>query len=326
MTTVLLKLSEIKKKLIPLSAIKANLFTEKNFEKFFSSNNLKEIESSFTPKDLLELKKNIIIHRIKKARKDAVAKIQQMWYKYKLKLKIHKLAHHLTGCYTVSIAPKGKTVAYIKIFNDEENKDRCVTLNMNFCQIRNKLVFDIPKNKFYTSKKIMHFNFLNRNHEVFFDENYKKVLYNNQYVHQIDFSYVDKNQKILEETEKKLREKNNYYSSNNISTEDEKEYSKKYTLTPTTERTTKFKFDKNSIDIDDDEDEYGGLRPKDKSSMNDNPILKEKRFSFDSTYSCKTKLKSILKESNPDICRKRRSIRDNSKKVSFGKIETLCYK
>ena len=57
MTTVLLKLSEIKKKLIPLSAIKANLFTEKNFEKFFSSNNLKEIESSFTPKDLLELKK-----------------------------------------------------------------------------------------------------------------------------------------------------------------------------------------------------------------------------------------------------------------------------
>ena len=60
--------------------------------------------------------------------------------------------------------------------------------------------------------------------------------------------------------------------------------------------------------------------------MNDDPFIKEKRFSFDSTYSCKTKLKSILKESNPDICRKRRSIRDNSKKVSFGKIETLCYK
>ena len=44
----------------------------------------------------------------------------------------------------------------------------------------------------------MHFIFLNRNNKIFYDENYKKVKFINEYVHEIDFSLIDENQKKLE--------------------------------------------------------------------------------------------------------------------------------
>ena len=320
MTTVLSNLKNIGKKLTSLTSIKSNIFSEKFIEKLISTKNYREIELSLNTKDLLELKKRIIIYRIKKLRNDSALIIQKMWGKYLQKLNIHKLAHHLTGCYTVSIASKGRTKAFIKIFCDETNKDCYKVQRLRYCPIRNCFAIDIPKNKFYTSKKIMHFIFLNRNNEKFFDENYKKVYFVNEYVHQIDFSCYDKNQKICEEAAKKEKERQKQNDINNLSTEDEKEYLEKYPSTPTPERNVKFKFDK--------EDEYSELRAKDSINIDESFNKKEKRFeSFDSTYSCKTKLKSILKDSNIELLRNRRSNRNSFKKVSFGKteIETFIY-
>ena len=174
----------------------------------------------------------------------------------------------------------------------------------------------------------MHFIFLNRDKKEFYDENYEKVYFFNECVHRVDFSYIDKNQKKLEENSKKEKENSKNSDINNTSTEDEKDYSEKKTLTPTTNKSFKFKFASKAKDIneDDEEDEYSGLRPNKDIGLN-NICAKEKRYeSFDVSYTSKTKLKSILKYSNLEERKKRRSIKETSKKVTFGITETLCFK
>ena len=331
MTTALSNLkTKISKKIKSLTLTKSN-FDDDYLEKLFSSKNLKEIEASLSPKDLLELKKRIIIYRIKKFRNESAIKIQKMWNKYVNMLSIHKLAHHLTGCYTIYLESKGRTKVFIKIFCDESNKDVFHICSMRFCPIRKCFVLDIPKNKFFTQKKIMHFIFLNRKNESFYDDNYEKAFFFNECVHKVDFSVIDKNQKILEEKKKKekIKSENSKHSDiNNLSTEDEKDNSESLTLTPTPENSIKFKFDVKNINTnEDDTDEYSGLRPVESSDIKSS-VRRQKRYeSFDVSHShlVKTKLKSILKDSNPDLLRQRRNKRESFKKVSFGKTETLSF-
>ena len=331
MTTAPLNLkTKISKKIKSLTLTKSN-FDDDYLEKLFSSKNLKEIEASLSPKDLLELKKRIIIYRIKKFRNESAIKIQKMWNKYINKLSIHKLAHHLTGCYTIYLESKGRTKVFIKIFCDESNKDVFHICSMRFCPIRKCFVLDIPKNKFFTQKKIMHFIFLNRKNESFYDDNYEKAFFFNECVHKVDFSVIDKNQKKLEEKKKKekIKSENSKHSDiNNLSTEDEKDNSESLTLTPTPENSIKFKFDVKNINTnEDDTDEYSGLRPAESSDIK-SFVRRQKRYeSFDVSHShlIKTKLKSILKDSNPDLLRQRRNKRESFKKVSFGKTETLSF-
>ena len=331
MTTALSNLkTKISKKIKSLTLTKSN-FDDDYLEKLFSSKNLKEIEASLSPKDLLELKKRIIIYRIKKFRNESAIKIQKMWNKYVNMLSIHKLAHHLTGCYTIYLESKGRTKVFIKIFCDESNKDVFHICSMRFCPIRKCFVLDIPKNKFFTPKKIMHFIFLNRKNESFYDDNYEKAFFFNEYVHKVDFSVIDKNQKKLEEKKKKekIKSENSKHSDiNNLSTEDEKDNSESLTLTPTPENSIKFKFDVKNINTnEDDTDEYSGLRPAESSDIK-SFVRRQKRYeSFDVSHShlIKTKLKSILKDSNPDLLRQRRNKRESFKKVSFGKTETLSF-
>ena len=331
MTTALSNLkTKISKKIKSLTLTKSN-FDDDYLEKLFSSKNLKEIEASLSPKDLLELKKRIIIYRIKKFRNESAIKIQKMWNKYINKLSIHKLAHHLTGCYTIYLESKGRTKVFIKIFCDESNKDVFHICSMRFCPIRKCFVLDIPKNKFFTQKKIMHFIFLNRKNESFYDDNYEKAFFFNECVHKVDFSVIDKNQKKLEEKKKKekIKSENSKHSDiNNLSTEDEKDNSESQTLTPTPENSIKFKFDVKNINTnEDDTDEYSGLRPAESSDIK-SFVRRQKRYeSFDVSHShlIKTKLKSILKDSNLDLLRQRRNKRESFKKVSFGKTETLMF-
>ena len=331
MTTALSNLkTKISKKIKSLTLTKSN-FDDDYLEKLFSSKNLKEIEASLSPKDLLELKKRIIIYRIKKFRNESAIKIQKMWNKYINKLSIHKLAHHLTGCYTIYLESKGRTKVFIKIFCDESNKDVFHICSMRFCPIRKCFVLDIPKNKFFTQKKIMHFIFLNRKNESFYDDNYEKAFFFNECVHKVDFSVIDKNQKKLEEKKKKekIKSENSKHSDiNNLSTEDEKDNSESLTLTPTPENSIKFKFDVKNINTnEDDTDEYSGLRPSESSDIK-SFVRRQKRYeSFDVSHShlIKTKLKSILKDSNLILLRQRRNKRESFKKVSFGKTETLMF-
>ena len=322
MSTVLSTIKSLQKKINSFSS-KSNLFNEQFLEKLFSIKNLnlKEIENSFNPKELLELKKSIIIYRIKKIRNESALKIQKMWEKYITKIKVHKLAHHLTGCYTVTTDSKGMTKAFIKIYYNEENINEYKILPLRFCPIRKIFACDIPKNKFFTSKKKMRFLFMNKNEEVFFDDNYKKVFFYNIYVHEIDFSSIDKNQKITEELYRKEsidRQKNNNSNlSSNISTEDEKDkyIKEKGSLSPSPNNRKRFKFHLKN----EEEDEYNGLRAPGCTGTRD--VIKRRKYE-----SFELKLKSILKDSNAELCKQRRSLRESNKKVTFGETETICFK
>ena len=316
-------------------------YNEQNIEELFSNKNIDEIESLYSNKKaLFKLKQKIIIYRIKKLRNESALKIQKMWSRYIIRLKAHKLAHHVRGCYTISPEIKNACKIYIKIFTNEFKKEEYQIKRLHYCQIRNAFVIDIPKNKFYTQKKIMHFNFL-KNNEIFYDSKYDKVLYLNNYVHQIDFSLYDKRQKKLDETiysvnelfpKYKIYNNSNSKDSNYLSTEDEKDNSENLALTPDKyirKNSPHFIFSGKSI-TEFHEDEYAGLRAngirsvkrKGTDKSNTVKIHKSKSFkkfeSFDATYSCKSQLKSILKESNKELCKKRLNLMDSEKKVSFG--------
>lgn len=194
MNTVLSKTKITQKEAILLKGFNNAEIDEKIIEEIISKNNEREIESLYTQKEIFELKTKIIIIRIKKLRIECARKIQNMWNKYKMRINVHKLAHKVSGCYTISPASKDALKMQIKIFTNELKKDEYKILSLDFCKIRNCFVKDIPKNKFYTSRKIMYFNFI-KNNKIFFDNKYEKVLYLNDYVHRIDFSVYDKNQK-----------------------------------------------------------------------------------------------------------------------------------
>ena len=302
--------------------------------------NLKEdeIESLYKKNELLELKNKILIHRIKKLRNESALKIQNIWKKYKMRFIVHKLSHKVRGCYTVYPEAKDALKMYIRIFTNELNKEEYKIMRLDFCPIRKCFLKDIPKNKFYTSKKIMYFNFI-KNDKIFFDEKYEKVLYNNEYVHKVDFSIYDKGQKLLDETiynKKEFFFKCKYNNSSSkdsiyLSTEDEKENSEKSILTPDKAKNTstfKFSFNKNDTfnEIEEEAyDEYDGLRSIKRKCTNEaikNVKIKKplKRFkSFDANYSVQSKLTSILKESSCEELHKRKLNMDSGKKVSFGK-------
>ena len=324
MSTVLSTLKSFQEKITSFSK-RSNRFTEQFLEKLFSSKNInfKELEKAYNPSELLELKKGIIIYRIKKLRNESAIKIQKMWEKYLNKINVHKLAHHLTGCYTITTESKGMTKVFIKIFYDEEDKGHFKTLPLHFCPIRKIFACDIPKNKFYTSKKKMRFVFLNKNDEEFFDDNYKKVFFYNKYVHEIDFSSFDKNQKITEEAYRKESIDRKKQNESNISTEDEKDIKESLALTSSSRhRSRKFKFDVNNYLEEnkehEEEDEYSGLRAP--GCTGTHQVIKRRNYE-----SFELKLKSILKDSNADLLKQRRSIRESSKKVTFGETETICF-
>ena len=310
---------------------KTKAFTEENIEELISKANGGELESLYSGEELLNIKQKLLIHRIKQLRNNSALKIQTMWSRYLTRLKVHKTAHHVQGCYTISPNIKNVTKVSIKIFTNELNKDEFTILPLRFCQIRKSFVIDIPKNKFYTKKKLLRFNFIYKNN-IFFDDNYDQVLYFNEMVHEVDLSLYDKKQKILEETvynlselfKKKLFSYSSSKDSNCLSTEDEKENSEYSTLTPD-KFTRKFTFSE-SKDENDDEDEYSGLRAikrKGTEQEKEKVVQKYKKFeSFDIAYSCKSKLKSILKWPNIEL-NKRRVNRESNKKVSFG--ETIYF-
>lgn len=334
MTAVLTKIMHKRIKSLQPSTIKE--YTEQNLEELISTINEKEIESIYNNQELLYLKQRLLVHRIRKLRNDSALKIQEMWNRYKTRLKVHKLAHRVRGCYTISPSVKNVTKIYIKIFTNELNKDEFKIVPLHFCQIRKSFVVDIPKNKFYTKKKLLRFNFIYKN-KIFFDDNYEQVLFFNENVHQVDLAIYDKKQKILDDTiyNMNLIKKMKIFQSsskdvNYLSTEDEKESSENSNLTSDKIgiKENKFPFSGNKIEEndedEDEEDEYDGLRAikrKGTDRAKVKAFRKMKRFeSFDMTYSCKSKLKSILKDPNLEF---KRSNRLSNKKVSFGETVYL---
>ena len=321
MTAVLTKIMH--KRVKSLQPINVKEYNELNLEELISAINEKEIELLYNNQELLYLKQKLLIHRIRQLRNASALKIQGMWDRYLTRLKVHKLAHHVHGCYTISPSVKNVTKISIKIFTDESNKDVFKIYPLHYCQIRKSFVIDIPKNKFYTKKKILRFNFIYRD-KIFFDDNYEQVYFFNEKVHQIDLAIYDKKQKILDETiynpnnYKKMKIFQNSPKDTNLSTEDEKEPSDNSTLTPDklSKKGKKFAFSDNKIKENDEDDEYNGLRAVKRAGTERDKVKVFKKLKrFESFDMSKSNLKSILKE--PEL-NKKRSNRMSNKKVSFG--------
>lgn len=114
--------------------------------------------------------------------------------------KKHKLYYSLYPSFP-SEKSKKKNNIKIKIYTDLSSPDNFSILPVRFCPFRNCYVFDIPKKKFPSYKKIMNFNFITNNNKVKIDKKYKVVLFGNEKVNQIDFRKFDK----------KESSKNNYH-------------------------------------------------------------------------------------------------------------------
>ena len=158
--------------------------------------------------ELFKIKQRIIILRILQLREKSAIKIQQYWKKSQLKLEIHKLSHHVHGCYTISPSINNISKMYIKIYTNDVDNSEFKILPMRFCPIRKSFVIDIPKNKFYNNSKILRFNFIYKN-EIYFDENYKKVFFIDDYVHELNLNNYDKKQQIFDDKLKEILNKIN---------------------------------------------------------------------------------------------------------------------
>ena len=335
MTTVLSKTKVIKRRTKSFQLKKNESITNINVENVIKNNKEDEIESFYNKKEILELKHKILIYRIKKLRNESALKIQNIWNKYIIRNKVHRLSHKVRGCYTVYPEAKDACKMYIKIYINEYNKKEFKILKLDFCPIRKCFVKDIPKNKFYTPKKIMYFNFI-KNNRIFFDDKYEKVLYSDEYVHKVDFSIYDKRQKLLDETIYKNIYKNNdnkfelysnpkhnksiYKDLNLLSTEDEKENSEN--SPDKSKYITKFNYSPNYTfnKIEEEDDEYEGLRAIKRKCTNE-PIKEieiNKPYKKFKSFEINYPLKSILKEPNCTKLHKRKLNMENKRKVSFG--------
>ena len=225
---------------------------------------------------------------------------------------------------------KNKKDLKIKLFTDLSSPNNYSILPVRFCPLRNCHVFDIPKKKFLSHKKIMNFNFLNHN-KVVIDPKYKIVLFGEDYVNQIDFKKFDKKEKF----------KNNYFKITLNKIESSGTESGESNSYSDYEDDSKEKKEKNlneNLDINDClnhniinfNKNYNNKLENDCVLSNTLSNSTKDSFSLNSPIfkKCKKKRsKSILKNKNGSKSKnKYREKSSNSKRVSFGFSQISFYK
>ena len=300
MTTIDIEQNEINLKIKNYIKISNYLRISTEEKQKFLKNELKTKILSFlcNKHKLCKIKQRIIILRILQIREKSAIKIQQYWKQSQLKLNIHKLAHHVHGCYSIYPSINDISKIFIKIYTSIWNTFDYKILPLRFCPIRKSFVIDIPKNKFCNCSKILHFNFIYKD-KIYFDEKYKKILFCNDYVHELNLDDYDKKQQTFDNIYNEIIDKINL----------------------------KNKIENSSFEEDEETDEYSDLKPNTYLS-NDSKEMKfikkslmEKRFE-----SC-----DLIKKNYSSILRNPYGKRRNNKKltliakrrVSFGTIEYI---
>ena len=146
-----------------------------------------------------KIKEILLIKKILLIRKFSIQKIIENILEYKRYKKIKKLTNKIKNCYSISPSIKNVTNILIKIFYNQKNYKKFKIYNLNFCPIRKKFVFDIPKKKFIKSNKIFRFVFL-INNKIFIDKNYKCILINGIIMNTINFKEYDEKINLLNKT------------------------------------------------------------------------------------------------------------------------------
>jgi hypothetical protein len=154
-----------------------------------------------------KIKKFILIQNILKIRKEAIKKIInniRHFIKYKRDYnknitKTQKLIKKIKDCYSISPTYNNMTKMSIKIYCDPKNTKKFEIVPLNFCPIRKRFVFDIPKKKFFLkSNKTLRFNFI-ANDQIIVDNSFYSCNINNIFVNEINFIDIDNKIKKLNE-------------------------------------------------------------------------------------------------------------------------------
>jgi hypothetical protein len=271
-------------------------------------------------------RKTILIKGILQKREQSASFIQNKFKTFIMKKDLIALATKHKFYYSIypsflSEKNKNKKIK-IKIFTDLGSPDNYTILPLRYCLLRNCHVFDIPKNKFPSNKKIMNFNFLTNSNKVIIDPKYKVVLFGNDYVNQIDFKTFDR----------KEASKNNYIklSLKNESSGSDSGDSDCYSDNENDDDSEKQK-DLNENLNDDLNHNYIFLNKNGKLENSNTMSNSTKDSFFSPKKKCKKKKrsKSILKNKNG----RRNSIENNpqikrtmtNKKVSFGSSQISFY-
>lgn len=150
------------------------------------------------------LRKKILLNKLLEDREESATIIQENYKIYLMKKDLYALAKKHVNYYSVypsffsekEYTKKNKVD--IKIYTDLRNYEKYRILPVRFCFLRNCYVFDIPKSKFPYSKKIMRFNFI-INEKIIIEPSYKIIKIGEDFVNEIDFAEIKKNNKIMYE-------------------------------------------------------------------------------------------------------------------------------
>ena len=146
-----------------------------------------------------KLKEYFIINKILLIRKLSLKKIINNYLNFKRFATLKKLINKVKNCYSISPSINNVSNILIKVFYNQRNYNKFKIFNLNFCPIRKKFVFDIPKKKFIKSNKIFRFVFL-INNKIFIDKHYKCILINGIIMNTINFKEIDEKIKFLNKT------------------------------------------------------------------------------------------------------------------------------
>lgn len=163
----------------------------------------------------------MIIQRIVRFREDSAKLLQKNIRNFIYRQKVKKILLKLQKYYSVYPSNEPNFNISLKLFIDNRNPLIYKIFPIRFCKVRKCYVFDIPKNKFPSHKKIMRFIFIIDNNERI-DEAYKSVLFGEELVNQIDFKLYDKKierlSKFYNNIKKgKLKTNNNIINKNRFS-------------------------------------------------------------------------------------------------------------
>ena len=156
----------------------------------------------------------MIIQRIVKFREESAKLIQKNYRHHLIQKNLSKILEKHNNNYSVYPSKKPKETISIKLFTDLRNARMYKILPVHFCKVRNCYVFDIPKNKFPSHKKIMRFNFIIDNFE-YLDSDYKIVEFGDEKVNQVDFKLFDKKDEKLSKLYENIKTLNIYTQKKN---------------------------------------------------------------------------------------------------------------
>ena len=152
----------------------------------------------------------MIIQRIVKFREESAKLLQKNYRLHLIHKNLKQILIKHNDNYSIYPSKKPKKHISLKLFTDLRNCRIYKILPVRFCKTRNCYVFDIPKNKFPSHKKIMRFNFIIDNFE-YLDPDYKIVEFGDEKVNQVDFKLFDKKEEKLKNYYENIKTLN-YYS------------------------------------------------------------------------------------------------------------------